>query len=501
VPRPFYNWVSVAGAVLAIGSATGAVFFQLLDLATGTSRAYPGVILVPFALAGALGVLLVLVGLARERRRRARGLGPSITPSISIDLARLTRRRPFFFLVTLTVAAALIIFGFGYASLEVVEFSESNTFCGEVCHSVMNPEYQAFHESPHSQLDCVECHVGAGAEGFLFAKLNGLSQLAAVITGSYDRPIPTPVHEMRPARELCETCHTRERMIGYESLRRTYFLGDEDNTPVDLHMLVNVGGEKRNGGGGGIHYHMLLGRKVEYLARDEQRQQIGWVRVTRPDGSTAEYENPYFPIEEEQRASLPVRTMDCLDCHNRPAHQFRAPTDSVNAALAGGAISRDLPYIKREAVLALAGDYESAQEAMSGIEAHLTGFYEDEEPDVLEEQGKDLRTAIREIQAIYRDTIFPEMKVRWSTHPDNIGHRDFPGCFRCHNEDLVDEDDEPLFDDCETCHLVLWQGEDGHAGEVSFPEGQEWNHPEDGEPFEEFTDCTECHNGGALLYE
>jgi hypothetical protein len=500
-PHPFYNWLSIAGAVLAVGSVTGAVFFALLDVVTGTTRSYPGVMLIPYAVPAFLGLILVVVGIVRERRRRARGLGPSITPSISIDLVRLTRRRPLFFILTLTVGAALIVFGFGYASLEVVAFSESNTFCGEVCHSVMKPEYQAFHTSPHSQLDCVECHVASGAEGFLFAKVNGVGQMVSMITGDYERPIPTPVHNMRPARELCETCHTRERMIGYESLRRTYFLADEDNTQLDLHMLVNVGGEPSNGAGGGIHYHMLLGGKVEYLARDEKRQQIGWVRVTRADGSSVEYENEYVPISDEEREALSVRTMDCLDCHNRPAHQFPPPTDSVNEALASGAISRDLPYIKREAVLTLAGDYETTEEALAAIEEHLLEFYEEEDPDVLEDQEEELRTAVREVQAIYRGTIFPEMEARWSTHPNNIGHRDFPGCFRCHNEDLISEDGDPVFDGCESCHLVLWQGEDGDVGDVSFPDGQEWVHPEDFEPFEEFTDCTECHDGGALLYE
>jgi len=501
IPRSFYNWLSIVGTVLAVGGATGALFFTLLDAATGKQRSYPGVMLLPFLLPVVLGGALVLIGLMRERARRKHGLGPSITASISIDLARLTRRRPFFFIVAGTVTASVLVFGFGFASLGVVEYTSSNPFCGEVCHSVMNPEYHAFHRSPHAQLDCVDCHVASGAEGFLFAKLNGLRQVASAVTGDYQRPIPTPVHNMRPARELCETCHTRDRLIGHISYGRQYFLADEENTPFGLQLLVDVGGVPHSGGGGGIHYHMLLGRQIEYVARDEQRQRIAWVRKTRPNGTAVEYNDEVAPLTEEERAVLPVRRMDCLDCHNRPAHRFLAPTDSVNEAIAAGAISRALPYIKREAVIALDGDYETTEQALAGIEQHLQGFYEEEEPEVLEEQAKDLSNAIRQVQAIYRNTIFPEMKARWASHPDNNGHRDFPGCFRCHNEDMVSEDGEPIFQDCESCHIVLWQSENGESGTVSFPDGQEFRHPEDGEAFDEYTDCTECHTGGAELYE
>jgi len=487
--------------VLAVGGATGAVFLSLLDAVLGTARTYPGVLLLPFAVPVALGLVLVLVGVLRERGRRARGLPPSITPSISIDLARLTRRRPLFFIVAGTVVASFVVFGVGFGTLSVVEYSESNAFCGEVCHSVMNPEYQAFHSSPHSRLDCVDCHVAPGAEGFLFAKLNGLNQLVSIATGSYERPIPTPVHQMRSAHELCETCHTPERLIGHVSLGRRYFLSDAENTPYDLQMLVHVGGQSRMDRGAGIHYHMFLGRKVEYVARDERRQQIAWVRLTQPDGSAIEYEYEPSPLSDEERAALPVRTMDCLDCHNRPAHRFPAPTDAVNEALARGAIPRALPYIKRQAVIALDGDYETTEEALPAIEESLRSFYEEEEPDVLEEQEKDLRTAIRAVQRIYRTTIFPEMEARWSAHPDNIGHRDWPGCFRCHNEDMVSEQGDPVFEDCDGCHRILWQGE-GQTLAMSSPgNGQPFLHPEDGEPMEEFSDCTECHTGGAALYE
>jgi hypothetical protein len=500
-PRALYNWTSIVGLVLAVGGATGAVFLSLADALLGTQRTYPGVLLLPFAVPVVLGLVLVLVGVLRERRRRARGFGPSITPSISIDLAKLTRRRPLFFIVTGTMAASLVVFGLGFGTLSVVEYSESNAFCGQVCHSVMNPEYQAFHASPHSRLDCVDCHVAPGAEGFLFAKLNGLSQLVSIATGSYERPIPTPVHQMRSARELCETCHTPERLIGHVSLGRQYFLADAENTPYDLQMLVHVGGQSRMERGAGIHYHMFLGRKVEYKARDEQRQQIAWVKLTRPDGSTLEYENESDPLSEEERAALPVRTMDCLDCHNRPAHRFAAPTDAVNEALATGVLPRKLPYIKRQAVIALDGDYESAEEAAAGIEESLQTFYEEEEPEVVEGQEKELRTAIRAVQNLYRANIFPEMKVDWSAYPDNIGHRDWPGCFRCHNEDMVSEEGSPVFEDCDGCHRILWQG-DGDEPAMSAPgEAQPFLHPEDGEAMEEFSDCTECHTGGAELYE
>lgn len=502
LPRLFYNWLSIAGAVLAVGGATGVLFFAFVGTLSEQKPTYPGLVLLPPFLLSLLGLGIVLVGILGEANRRRRGRPPSISATISIDLAKLTRRRPVFFIVVSTVVATTAALALGSATFHLNELSESNEFCGETCHSVMHPEWIRYSESAHARVDCVRCHVGRDAAGYIRAKLSGLERVFAVTTGSINRPIPTPIHDLRPARELCAGCHTPGRFVDSRQHWRSYFLADEENTPIRLQMLINVGGRAHGDReGSGIHYHMFVAQQVEYIARDTQRQEIAWVKVTRADGSTLEYENSESPISEEERASLEVRTMDCLDCHNRPAHRFPAPTDAVNDALAVGAISREIPFIKLEAVKALDHEYATSEAAMAGIAEALTTAYREEHPGFVDDRGEQLPKAIHAIQTIYRDTIFPEMKARWSAHPDNIGHRDWPGCFRCHNDQMESSDGDTIFTTCNRCHLILSQGSDGGELHVDLKQGKTFVHPEDDEEIDEYLACSDCHTGGAELYE
>ncbi len=498
----FYNWLSIAGCVLAVGGATSVLFFAFVGTLSEQKPAYPGLVLLPPFLVSLLGLVLVLVGMLREAKRRRQGRPPSIHPMISIDLVELTRRRPFFFIVAFTVATTSVILTLGSGTFQLTELTESNEFCGETCHSVMHPEWIRYAESAHAQVKCVECHVGRDAGGYIRSKLSGLERVFAMATGNITRPIPTPVHDLRPARELCAECHTPGRFAGSRHIQRSYFLADEENTPVNLRMLINVGGRGRGSReGSGIHYHMFVAQKVEYIARDPQRQEIAWVKVTRADGSTVEYEDSESPIDESERASLAVRTMDCLDCHNRPAHRFPPPIDAVNEALADGAISREIPYIKLEAVKALDHDYATTEAAIAGIAETLTTAYREEHPEFVDDGREQLPKAIHAIQALYRNTIFPEMKAKWSAHPDNIGHRDFPGCFRCHNDALESSDGDTIFTTCDRCHLILSQASDWERLSVDLKKGETFVHPEDDEEIEEYSACSDCHTGGAELYE
>jgi hypothetical protein len=366
----------------------------------------------------------------------------------------------------------------------------------------MHPEWIRYAESAHAKVNCVECHVGRDAEGYIRSKLSGLERVAAMVTGDITRPIPTPIHDLRPARELCAECHTPGRFVDSRQIERSYFVADEENTPVNLRMLINVGGRGRGDReGSGIHYHMFVAQKVEYIARDPQRQEIVWVKVTRADGSTVEYQDSDDPIDDEERASLQARTMDCLDCHNRPAHRFTAPIDAVNDALASGTISREIPYIKLEAVKALDQDYASTEAAMAGIAGALTTAYQEEHPEFVDDGREQLPKAIDAVQGIYRETIFPEMKANWSAHPDNLGHRDWPGCFRCHNDELESSDGDAIFTTCTRCHVILSQASDGEKLAVDLTRGKTFVHPEDGEEIDDYSDCSDCHTGGAELYE
>ena len=246
---------------------------------------------------------------------------------------------------------------------------------------------------------------------------------------------------------------------------------------------------------------MVADHSVQFIARDPKRQEIAWVRITHPDGTETVYRSLDDPLSKSEQQALPVRTMECLDCHSRPAHRFESPVRSVDRAIKGGGISLSLPEIKPQAVRALDGGYVSSASAMSGIEQSLTDFYDENYPEIAEEESENLASSIATLQSIYRSTIFPEMKADWSVHPDNIGHRDWPGCFRCHNDDLVSDRGQTIFTTCTKCHVVLAQGEDVVVAKADFSIGSPFVHPEDDDTIEEFTLCTDCHTGGYDLYE
>lgn len=500
--NPVYNWLSIFGALVAIGGLTATAFFVVIGFVVHEGSGYAGLTIIPPLLLAMIGMGMFVFGVVRERWRQKRGRHSSFHRRWVIDPSSIIRGVSPWVIGLGIVVGALIVSGGGAGSLMLVEFTESNSFCGEVCHTVMTPEATVFEHSPHSQFDCVECHVGEGGDSYVRAKLNGLVQIYSAATNSFDRPIPTPVHNLRSSTDMCEGCHVRGRFIDYKAVTRHYFVSGEEVVPGDLQLLMKIGGANDGmGGGAGIHYHMLVAHEMEFVARDPQRQEIAWVRVTDADGEVKEYSLESNPLTDEERGSLEARKIECVDCHSRPTHQFPSPVRSVNAALRSGRISPDIPYIKQAAVTALDGDYATTAEAMEGIGARLRDFYDEEYPEVLEENGSDIEGSVEELKGIYRKTIFPEMKADWSAHPDNSGHLEWPGCFRCHNDDMVDGEGEPIFTDCNKCHVILSQGEGKIELRADFSGGEDFVHPEDLETMDEFTLCSECHTGGADIYE
>jgi hypothetical protein len=444
-----------------------------------------------------LGLLSRREGSVETVRRRAWNV------HFEFDLAKRTH---LYATIALLVSGPLVLFLLGFGSYQSYQATESPQFCGQLCHSVMHPEWTTYQTSSHARVACVECHIGAGADWFVKSKITGLRQVWAVTVNSFSRPIPTPIHNLRPARETCEECHWPQKFIGYKELVRAYYLGDEQNTPTRLRMLVKIGGEEMGFRGGimqgsGIHYHMLIAAKVEYIARDSRRQDIAWVRVTRSDGSVTEFDDSSQPLTEAEKAKLETRTMDCMDCHNRPSHQFLAPMTSVNRALDLGAIPKSLPYIKVQAVTALSAGYETTEQAMVEIANHLRNYYRESYPEILERRADDVTQAIRTTQAIYRGSIFPEMKADWSAYPNDIGHHYSQGCFRCHNDSMESREGETIFSTCNKCHMILAQGASIDDVNVDFDKGLLFVHPEDGSTIEEYMECVDCHSGGGQVYE
>ena len=501
-PHPIYNWMSGIGAALVAVGITAAAFLMLLGLIVGPVSGYSGlVLLLPAGLAG-LGLLLGVTGWLRERRRQARGRYSSFYHTWVLDPWGIVRGRGPWFVPLVVAAGTFALFGAGAGTMGLVEVSESNAFCTQACHAVMGPEGTAYADTAHSRIACVECHVGAGPEGFLSAKLGGLRQLYAVASGTVSRPIPTPIHRGTITRARCEGCHLPERDVGYVGRAHSYFHSGGDVESSRMVMMVKVG-RGPNGllAGEGVHYHMQIAQKVEFIARDAQRQEIAWVRATDAKGKTREYQLQSKPLSDAERASLPVRSMECIDCHSRPAHRFASATDSVNRALEGRLLPRDLPSIKEAAVLALDGGYESTAAALEDIDRHVGEFYEKEHPELLKERAEAVEAAIATLRKIYQRTIFPEMKADWRAHPDNTGHLYSPGCFRCHNDQLRSADGEQIATDCTTCHAVVAQSGSSAATTADFEKGQPFVHPADGSAFDQFMLCSDCHTGGREIYQ
>ncbi len=497
--RYLSNLPSLAGLALALVALLAMAALFVVGRITRDGFGYLGL---AYGFAGsalAVGATLAGAGALRIWLRRRRGIMDAPI-SLLIDLNRPRTRWIAFSGFAFTLAAALVV---SVGSYQTVHYVESDTFCSNTCHTVMHPEGLAHNNSPHANVECVTCHVGSGAGSFVEAKLNGIRQLLAVSTGNYQRPIPTPIHRMRPARETCEQCHWRKRWIGYKEKLFTYYGSEENNPVTHMRMLLKVGGAKAGLlAGEGIHYHMTLGRQVEFIARDRRKQDIAWVRVKETDGSIKEFSRGK-PLTAAEKASLPVHRMDCMDCHNRPAHQLKAPMVLMNEALASGRIDATIPFIKLKGVEVLSAEYATTPEAMSKIASTLLSFYKEEHEDFLEENRGKIEQAIKVIQDLFRANMFPEMKASWASYPDNLGHRDSPGCFRCHNDEMKTSDGQTVFTTCTKCHVVLTQGDengDENATAIDFDKGQAFFHSGDDDTLEEYTECVSCHDGGTGVY-
>ncbi len=281
--------------------------------------------------------------------------------------------------------------------------------------------------------------------------------IAATISGNYDRPVPTPVENLRPARDTCEQCHRPERFAGDLVRVHTSYLADEENTKqVDTRVLRVGGGEL--GIARDIHWHIAA--KVWYLAMEEKRQEIGWVGVENSNGELIEYIDPDRVAElSTQRIEDEKRLMDCMDCHNRATHIFRSPGELIDMALAQGKIDDSLPFIKREGLSALDPPNPSLVQAITKVEA-IKAFYRASYPQIYERKELAIDEAIKELKEIARLTTFPDMKVSWKTYPDNIAHQESSGCFRCHGklEATAGEQKGKVIDaDCNSCHYFELQ--------------------------------------------
>jgi hypothetical protein len=312
----------------------------------------------------------------------------------------------------------------------------------------------AHQDSVHSRVTCVQCHVGPGAPSFARSKVSGTRRVLAVTFHSYPRPIPAPVQNMRPPRDTCEQCHWPEMLHGDKTRRIVEYADDEKNTESVTTLHVHVGGgSERLGLATGIHWHMNLANDIEYIATDDTRQVIPYVRFTDRSGNVREYVAE--GVTTAQVAKGQRRRMDCLDCHNRPSHPIApTPVRAVDEAMARGEIPRTLPFIHREAIKALKSVFTSQEAASEGISHALRDFYRTNDGQIAVTRRQEVEQAVVGVTAVYQRNVFPEMHVQFGTYPNNIGHIDSPGCFRCHDDSHTAKDGQKIGQDCETCHKI-----------------------------------------------
>ncbi len=486
--RLIHNTISTVGIILAASSFFAALTLIAIDAARGFANPYLGILtylVAPVFLVG--GLALVVLGLLVERRRRRR-LAPGEVPKhLRIDFGN-PRHQMAFAIWSMVVFAFLLVTAIG--SYRTYNFTESVTFCGRTCHTVMKPEYTAYGLSPHARVACVQCHIGPGADWFVRSKLSGTYQVYATLFHKYPKPIPAPVKNLRPAQQTCEQCHWPGAFYGNAERIEQHYLEDEASTAWTIRLLLKIGGgDPVRGRVGGIHWHMNIADKVEYIATDSARQVIPWVRITDRAGKTTIYQSEGSTLTPAQVDSAQPRVMDCIDCHNRPSHDYLAPTTAVNLSLSTGRMSAALPSIKQRAVAALSAQYPSTEVALRAIADSLRGAYHDVADSAAVDQ------AIAEAQQVYLENFFPEMDVSWRAYPDNIGHMIFPGCFRCHDGEHRSSDGRVVSHACAVCHIIIGQGI-GPESETISPQGLEFRHPVDiGGAWTEMA-CTECHSGG-----
>jgi hypothetical protein len=435
------HWVSMAGVALVTLAGFSWLFALPVNIRGNVGNPYIG-LLTFFAIPAVFfaGLALIPIGIALGRRK--------VTGELNAvaDRKAAWRRAGIFFAV-MTVANLIIGSQLTYRA---VEHMETVQFCGQSCH-VMKPEFTAHLLPPHQAVACASCHIAPGATGFVKAKMAGTRQLIGVTFNSFPRPIESALESNRlvASADTCEQCHTRERVVGPRLRRITEFKDDETNTRLETILLMRVGG----GNAGGIHgAHMGPGVHIRYAAADKKRQTIPWVEYTAQGAARTYLASGTKP---ESVAALPTFEMQCVDCHNRAAHSFQLPERAVDQAMARGEISAALPFVKKTAVELLKATYTSEDDAAQKIAQGMNSFYQHKYADVWAKSANDVQLAAQALVAIYRNNVFPDLKVTWGTYPNNLGHMDDPGCFRCHDDSHATPEKKTITQDCSTCHEML----------------------------------------------
>ncbi|MHB1024182.1 MAG: NapC/NirT family cytochrome c [Desulfobacteria bacterium] len=491
----YRNAISLIGVIISGGSILLIIFALALEYSAKRPSPYIGIFTyMLFPMFFAVGAAVFLYGMRHESLRRRRAGTEDALPYPLVDLNIPRHRKRF---VYIAFGGTFLSIFMAFITYNAFLYSESVPFCGTLCHTVMQPEYTAYLASPHARVACVDCHVGHGASWYVKAKISGLRQVIAVVTRSYPTPIPTPIENLRPARETCEECHWPAKFFGTQLMQIPHFRYNEGNTAEQISLGVKTGGgSSALGGTAGIHWHMIIKNRVSYIATDRQKQEIPYLEVRDQQGNL---ENAYTSLDykgtKEQLAALPMDVMDCMDCHNRPTHIYLPPDTAVDRAMTTGLIPRTLPWAKKVVVDALVREYPTTQKAHEGLTAEIEGYYRQKYPSVFRERKADVDKTVAQAIAIFDRSVFPDMKVNWKTYTSNIGHRNWPGCFRCHDGRHVSKDGKILSMGCTECHTMPERGPLMPLGSVSTESKMPW-HPVQLQGKHARILCSKCHSAG-----
>ena len=490
--RPLWNnFITLVGLFL---TAIGIVLlltvglFALITDNTTPYAAIGGYFLVPFILL--FGILLTPLGILFKswRLHRKDPNQPLAFRFPRVNLADPVQRRAAMVVVLGTFLLLPVV---GFSGYKGYRYTESRAFCTEVCHSVMLPQNITHEHSAHAQVACVRCHIGDKESWCVKSKLSGIPQVLAVMRGSYPRPIPSVITDLRPTRETCVQCHWPEKAFGARLKKIVRFASDESNTRRQIDVLLKIGGYETTKETEGIHAHMARADQIEYVATDAELQDIPWVRYTDESDKLTVFRADGRP-GSAPRPSGQLRQFDCMDCHNRPAHRFRSPQDAVDLYLTTGRIDPILPYIKREAVAALAKTYSDEETVETEIERDIIRFYRTGYADRWTQFEGSIRQAIAMVQEIRRNNFFPHMSAGWQVYPDNIGHMISPGCCRCHDGKHVSDGGERIRFSCVLCHTFVTPGD----AEGAFDYAGSFEHSFGLEDAHAALRCDDCHDGG-----
>jgi len=493
LPASYYNLVSYIGVTIASLSFSLIVFMMIVTSFMEDTTPYLGIIIfivLPVLLL--IELAMIPIGMWRKTRIAKKNEEELIRTRLILNLNNRRHRN----------AAMVFLFGTfifvlltGVGSYELYHYSESVEFCGTVCHEAMKPEYVAYQKSPHAKVTCAQCHIGSGAEWFVKAKISGMYQVYSVLTNKVPRPIETPIANLRPARETCEECHWPQKFYSQSIKTEKYYLTDEQNTDWKVQLKMRTGPSHSSQGlEEGIHWHINPNIQIDYISSDHKREIIPWVRkIDKLTGDTTIFNDAFEPLDIAAIDSLEMRTMDCMDCHNRPSHNYLTPATFVNNAMAAGAVSPSLPGIKSLAMQIFVEEFTSTDSALNYIEKTVWDFYVENYPDVIKEKKKLVENAIVGLQDGFSKNMFPEMKANWDAYPDHIGHMEFNGCFRCHNDTHEAETGEVIIKDCALCHDIMQQGNKDTLMVAPFNESLEFMHPVDIDGAWQEANCSECH--------